>query len=216
MGENNGVEDDHLAGYHHVASEDGDGGVELAAAIEQCIVLHLSKWFVGVRILWRTLDPGPITHSGVPADDGVDDQGVLPHRGVAEHDALPDSGPSPHSHVLADTHVGAKDSAGVHHCCLVDEDITDNLRSFLAFLGQSFRIGFVVERKCVSVGVDGAARCLDLTPPVVGQVKEGFVGASDGNKDVSFNPNCFVFVTITDWLRTCQVFTFLRIENTLK
>lgn len=63
MGENNGVEDDHLAGYHHVASEDGDGGVELAAAIEQCIVLHLSKWFVGVRILRGTLDPGPITHS---------------------------------------------------------------------------------------------------------------------------------------------------------
>ena len=98
----------------------------------------------------------------------------------------------------------------------MDEDITDYLRSLLAFFGQSFRIGFVVECKSVSVCVDGAARCLDLTPPVVSEVKEGFVGACDGNKDVSLNPNCFIFVTITDWLRTCQIFTFLRIENTLK
>ena len=77
--ENNGVKDDHLAGHNHVATEDCDGGVKLAAAIEQRIVLHLGKRLVGVRILWRALYPGPVSHSGVPADDCVDDQGVFPH-----------------------------------------------------------------------------------------------------------------------------------------
>ena len=181
MRENNGIEDDHFAGHRHVAAEDGDGGVELAAAIEQCSVLHLGKRFVGVWILRRALDPSPVAYSGVPPDDSVDDQGVLPHRGVSQHDALSDPGPSSHPHVLADAHVWSQDSTRVHHCCFMDKDVSDNLRCLFAFFCQSFCISFVVKRERVPVGVDGASRSLNLAPPVVGEVEEGFVGACDRN-----------------------------------
>ena len=46
----------------------------------------------------------------------------------------------------------------------------------LCWPGQSLGVSLIVERQEVSVSVDGAARRLDLTPPVVGEVEEGFVG----------------------------------------
>ena len=52
----------------------------------------------------------------------------------------------------------------------------------------------VVERQLVSVGRDGADAGLHLTPPVSGEVEEGFGGTGDRNQDVlslfRWSPSC--------------------------
>ena len=62
MRQDDGVEEDDLAGNHNVAAEDGDGGIELAVSVEEGIVLHLGEGFVRVWIIRSSLDPRPVAH----------------------------------------------------------------------------------------------------------------------------------------------------------
>ena len=62
MRQDDGVEEDDFTGHMNIAAEDGDGGVELAAGVEECVVIHLGEWFVRVGIIRSALHPGPVTH----------------------------------------------------------------------------------------------------------------------------------------------------------
>ena len=87
MRQHDGVEEDDLAGHHHVAAQHRDGGVQLPAGVEQWVVLHLGEG----------PGPGPVPQHGVPAEDAV------PVLRDAEHDALVHARPRPHALVAPDT-----------------------------------------------------------------------------------------------------------------
>ena len=217
MREDDGVEEDDLARNHNVAAEDGNGGVQLATGVKQGIVLHLGEWFVGVGVIWGPLHPGPVAHRGVPAHDRVNHQRVFSNLRISQDDTFTDPRPSTNPHILADADIGSQDCTWVHHCCLMDENIADNSRSFgsLLFFGQSVRVTGVIKSQKMSVGVDGAAGSLDLTPPVGGQVEEGGVGAGDVNQHILLDPDCFSSVTISA-IWGCKVLGLLAVEHILE
>ena len=68
----------------------------------------------------------------------------------------------------------------------------------------------------MSVSVDSAARSLDLTPPVVGEVEESFVGAGQGNQDVPLDPDRLSLAVRVISFAGGEILNLLRVENVLK
>ena len=216
MRENNGVEEDNFTRNYDIAAEDGDGGVQLATGVKQRIVLHLGEWFVGVGVVWCPLHPRPVTHTRVPANHGVNYKGMVSDLRISQDDTFSDSCSNSNPHVLADTDIGSQDSSWIHHCSLMDENITNNSWSLLIlFFSQSFRMTCVVQSQEVSIGVNSTSCSLDLTPPIAGQIKEGGVGASDWHQNILLYPNCFSSVTVSS-IRGWEVICLFGVEHILQ
>ena len=84
----------------------------------------------------------------------------------------------------------------------------------LCWPGQSLGICFVIKRQEVSISIDSTPSSLDLTPPVVGEVEEGFVGASQRYQHVPLHPDRLSLAVIS--LTGGEILNLLRVENVLE
>ena len=66
----------------------------------------------------------------------------------------------------------------------------------------------------MSISIDSTPSSLDLTPPVVGEVEEGFVGASQRNQHVPLHPDRLSLAVIS--LTRGEILNLLGVENILK
>ena len=234
--QHDGVEQDHLARDDHVAAEDGDGGVQLAVDVEQWVVLHLGERLVRVGILGGSLHSRPGAHTGVPADHAVEHQGVFSYLRVpcrqnlyktqtwehflflTQHDTFFYSCSGSNFNVFSDTNVWSQDGSLVYSSSLMNKNISyDCWGGFLlCWPGQSLGVCFIIERQEMSVGIDSAARSLDLTPPVGSQVEEGLVSSGQRNQNVSLHPDRLSLAVLVVSLAGGEILNLLGVENILK
>ena len=66
----------------------------------------------------------------------------------------------------------------------------------------------------MSVSIDSTPSGLDLTPPVVGEVEESFVGPGQGNQHVPLHPDRLSLAVIS--FAGGEILNLLRTENVLK
>lgn len=139
------------------------------------------------------LDTGPGADPTVPADDGVQDTSVVLDLGVLEHDGLFDTGARADDRLGTDRDVGAEFRGRIDGGGRVDEDGRDDVGRRLGDLGR-LRLEGLGQVQCV--GRDGGTGRLDLAPKILGLVDEEAVAVGQVRKDVLFETQDLVLLTI--------------------
>ena len=68
----------------------------------------------------------------------------------------------------------------------------------------------------MSVSIDSTPSGLDLTPPVVGEVEESFIGSGQRNQHVSLHPDCLSLAVVIISFTGGEILDLLRVEHILK